>query len=255
MHTIDNIKFGEFLIELRKEKGYTQKDVAEKLGVSDKAVSKWERGLSFPDITLLEPLANIFEVSLVELYHSERIEEGSKLDKRQVDLILESSIHATNEEISVNKRIQLTRTIYFLFSMTIMTIVVIWMNSMNYLPPLGITKSIAAIELLAIIILVYFTFFAKTKLPTYYDNNHVNVYTHGFVRMHIAGLRLNNNNWQAIVHTNCIGLSVCVILLPILYAIYAAFTPFPYETLKWISIILLIVLMVIPTYIVGKKYE
>ncbi len=255
MHTIDNIKFGEFLIELRKEKGYTQKDVAEKLGVSDKAVSKWERGLSFPDITLLEPLANIFEVSLAELYHSERIEEGSKLDKRQVDLILESSIHATNEEISVNKRIQLTRTIYFLFSMTIMTIVVIWMNSMNYLPPLGITNSLAAIELLAIIILVYFTFFAKTKLPTYYDNNRVNVYTHGFVRMNIAGLRLNNNNWQAIVHTNCIGLSVCVILLPILYVIYAAFTLFSYETLKWISIILLIVLMVIPTYIVGKKYE
>ncbi|MEG2751405.1 MAG: helix-turn-helix transcriptional regulator, partial [Anaerorhabdus sp.] len=99
MHTIDNIKFGEFLIELRKEKGYTQKDVAERLGVSDKAVSKWERGLSFPDITLLEPLANMFNITLTELYHSERIKEGEKLDKEQIGLILESSIQATSEEI------------------------------------------------------------------------------------------------------------------------------------------------------------
>ena len=46
MYEIDNLKFGGFLLQLRKEKGMTQKDLAGKLFVSDKAVSKWERGVS-----------------------------------------------------------------------------------------------------------------------------------------------------------------------------------------------------------------
>lgn len=46
MYSIDNEKFGKFLTEIRKEKAMTQKELAEKLFVSDKTVSKWERGLS-----------------------------------------------------------------------------------------------------------------------------------------------------------------------------------------------------------------
>ena len=51
MFRIDNQKFGAFVAELRREKGMTQKELAERLFVSDKAVSKWERGLSLPDIS------------------------------------------------------------------------------------------------------------------------------------------------------------------------------------------------------------
>ena len=46
MYEIDNQKFGRFVAALRKEKGYTQKELAEKLFLSDKAISKWERGVS-----------------------------------------------------------------------------------------------------------------------------------------------------------------------------------------------------------------
>lgn len=46
MYTIDNEKFGTFLSQLRRDRGMTQKDLAERLFVSDKAVSKWERGVS-----------------------------------------------------------------------------------------------------------------------------------------------------------------------------------------------------------------
>ena len=56
--------FGAFLAQLRREKGWTQKDLAEKLYVSDKAVSKWERGLSVPDVSLLLPLAELLGVSV-----------------------------------------------------------------------------------------------------------------------------------------------------------------------------------------------
>ena len=53
MYQISNEKFGLFVTELRKEKNLTQKDLAEKLYVSDKTVSKWERGLSMPNVVLV----------------------------------------------------------------------------------------------------------------------------------------------------------------------------------------------------------
>ena len=60
-------QMGDFIAKLRKEKGWTQKELAEKLFISDKAVSKWERNLSYPDISLLDPLSEILEVSVSEL--------------------------------------------------------------------------------------------------------------------------------------------------------------------------------------------
>ena len=58
---------GMMISTLRKEKGMTQLELAEKMGVTDKAVSKWERDLSFPDISSIPKLAEIFEVSVDEL--------------------------------------------------------------------------------------------------------------------------------------------------------------------------------------------
>lgn len=71
---MDNQKFGAFISSLRKEKGWTQLELAEKLNVTDKAVSKWERGIGFPDIKTIEPLAAALEVSVLEIMRSERIE-------------------------------------------------------------------------------------------------------------------------------------------------------------------------------------
>lgn len=59
--------FGSMIAALRKEKGMTQLDLAEKMGVTDKAVSKWERDLSFPDVHSIPKLAEIFDVTVDEL--------------------------------------------------------------------------------------------------------------------------------------------------------------------------------------------
>lgn len=64
---IDKKKFGEFIMSLRKEKGYTQKELAHHLFISDKAISKWETGLGYPDVSLLPELSNIFGVDLISL--------------------------------------------------------------------------------------------------------------------------------------------------------------------------------------------
>lgn len=71
---MDAQKFGAFLQSRRKELGLTQSQLAQKLHVTDKAVSRWERGVGLPDINLLEPLALALETSLTELIRSERIE-------------------------------------------------------------------------------------------------------------------------------------------------------------------------------------
>ncbi len=63
--------FGKFIMERRKQLGMTQAELAEKINVTDKAVSRWERGLGFPDINTLEPLADAFGIEVVELMRSE----------------------------------------------------------------------------------------------------------------------------------------------------------------------------------------
>ena len=70
---MDNLKTGAFIKSCRKEKRMTQKELADRLHVTDQAVSKWERGLSAPDIALLEPLASVLGVTIVELLSGERM--------------------------------------------------------------------------------------------------------------------------------------------------------------------------------------
>lgn len=73
-------KMGLFISELRKSHQMTQKDLAVKLNISDKAVSKWERGPSCPDISLLSPLSDILGVTTTELLN------GAKTGSESVDV-------------------------------------------------------------------------------------------------------------------------------------------------------------------------
>ncbi len=72
---MDSKKSGTFLAAVRKERNMTQSELGEKLHVTDKAVSRWERGVGLPDIHLLEPLAESLGISVLELMRSERIEQ------------------------------------------------------------------------------------------------------------------------------------------------------------------------------------
>ena len=72
---MDQIKTGKFIADERKKKGYTQRQLAEQLGISDKTISKWERGNGFPEISLLLPLCNELDLSVNELLTGERISE------------------------------------------------------------------------------------------------------------------------------------------------------------------------------------
>ena len=81
-------KMAQFISELRKEKKLTQKDLAEQLGVTDKAVSKWERGLSCPDISLLSKLSQALDVTINELLNGEKADTSTP----EVDAIVEATL-------------------------------------------------------------------------------------------------------------------------------------------------------------------
>ena len=82
---------GMMILTLRREKGMTQLELAEKMGVTDKAVSKWERDLSFPDISSIPKLAEIFEVSVDELMQV-KTETKESIGKNKVDEIVDTAL-------------------------------------------------------------------------------------------------------------------------------------------------------------------
>jgi len=78
---------GTMIRRLREAKKMTQQQLAEKIGVSDKAVSKWETGRGYPDITLMEPLAEALGVSVIELFSGEDVVNTNRsFDMRRVKL-------------------------------------------------------------------------------------------------------------------------------------------------------------------------
>lgn len=68
-------KTGKFIALIRKEKGLTQRELAEKLNLSEKTISKWERGVGFPDISLILPLCKCLEIDANELMTGERLQD------------------------------------------------------------------------------------------------------------------------------------------------------------------------------------
>ncbi len=92
MYELNKIAFGSFLAQLRREKGMTQKELAACLYVSDKAVSKWERGLSVPDISLLVPLAEQLNVTVAELLQGCRVEEEQRFTREETEELIRKAL-------------------------------------------------------------------------------------------------------------------------------------------------------------------
>lgn len=84
---MDQIKIGKFISECRKNKNLTQASLAEKLGITDRAVSKWERGLAMPDSSIMLELCNVLGITVNELLSGEVIEMENYNKKAEENLI------------------------------------------------------------------------------------------------------------------------------------------------------------------------
>jgi transcriptional regulator with XRE-family HTH domain len=90
---MNQIKIGKFIAEERKSKGYTQRKLADIIGISDKTISKWERGSGFPEVSLILPLCEALDISVNELMTGERIAEydyRKKAEENMVNLVKEA---------------------------------------------------------------------------------------------------------------------------------------------------------------------
>jgi len=103
---MNNEKMGRFISELRKSGQMTQKDLAQKLNVTDKAVSKWERGLSYPDIALLSPLAKELGITPGELLNGEKDTdaESSAEANIAIDNVLQYADNAVKTKIRSSRK-------------------------------------------------------------------------------------------------------------------------------------------------------
>jgi len=90
-------KIGKFIAECRKSKKMTQAELAEKLGVTDRSVSKWENGRCMPDLSLFEPLCEELGISINELLSGERIRKEEYQEKLEQNLV--STIDYSNKQI------------------------------------------------------------------------------------------------------------------------------------------------------------
>lgn len=100
---MDPEKIGRLISKARKDKNMTQNDLASLLHITDKAVSKWERGISLPDISLLIPISNILDISVYELLGGEMKEEMSK---KEVEEVVKTSVKKGVEDNKLKVRIQ-----------------------------------------------------------------------------------------------------------------------------------------------------
>ena len=102
---MDQQKIGQFLRECRKEKGITQEQLAEMLGVTNRSVSRWENGSNLPDLDILIEMADYYDVELRELLDGER--KSEKMNKELEETVLKVAEYSNEDKIKLTKRMHL----------------------------------------------------------------------------------------------------------------------------------------------------
>lgn len=137
---MDNQQVGKFIAQLRKSKGMTQEVLAEKIGVTDKAVSKWERGLGIPDVSILPSLADTLDVTMEEIL------SGVQTSQIVSIIEVESDTENTTEIESIPKapittsffKKKLVRVIFFTQAAQTAFIGLIALTSLLYAKEMGV---------------------------------------------------------------------------------------------------------------------
>lgn len=201
MYQIDKAAFGAFVAALRRERGMTQRDLAAKLFISDKAVSKWETGASLPDISLLAPLAEALGASAAELLACRRLESTEPVSPDEAERLVRRALDLTGEKAPRGgpdrKKWGVRYALCLAAAAAELTLLALGMvrdsaHWLVYYPAALMTALSAGFGL-------YFCLFAKTRLPWYHDVGNIEMYCDGPLRMNMPGVRFTNQNWPHIL--------------------------------------------------------
>lgn len=155
-------RFGSFVAQRRRERGMTQATLASELHVTDKAISRWERGVGFPDIGNIEPLADALGVSIVELMRAEKTEEQTMTTDEAED--------ACAKVLDITKSQQERETkdvVALIASLAVLTLLVEMIASLRWDGvKLSITMSIPATYPLIPVALIVYAIWRKVKGQT-----------------------------------------------------------------------------------------
>ncbi len=225
--TMNKEQFGAFVTERRKEMNLTQRELAEMLRISDKAVSKWERGLSFPDITILEPLAEILSVSLTELVEGRIMEIEEKIDKKEVDDMLQRAMDLNNAKLEKEAEYHRFTRVCAIISIIIASMaecsVLLFLKDVNWFV---ISLHLPTVLFLIYFFGIYFWVVAKEKLPGYYDEKKVKEYRDGSFSMNMPGVTFNNNNWKPILKALRLWSMIVALIYPLITILMDRFIKF-----------------------------
>lgn len=254
MSEIDREIFGKFIQAQRKEKGYTQKELAQKLFISDKAVSKWERGLSLPDIQMLIPLAEILGVTVTELLEGKRIEGGDGMRANDVENLVKKALTLSGEVSGRDRKEILRHGMIFSACLAVAALEGLVLIKLGYTMKELTSNGLLLEETLGIIFGAYFWFGIKERLPSYYDENKISFYTDGIFEINMPGLNFNNGNWPVIVRTLRIWSMASITVTPLVILLTGLLFPGMRNSLAAGLATLLLFLggMFIPIYVVGR---
>lgn len=170
-------KIGKFILKVRKEKEFTQKQLAEKLGITDRAISKWENGKSMPDLSLLKPLCNILDITINELLSGEYDSE-KKLNENLEDNIV-NAINYSKKKQNINE------LIFYLFIL-IFGILMIIISMSVFSTPIGFTMWYSIIG--TYIIMIVFSCLLKKVITNNKSNKLVCILIVGFFILYFGYL-------------------------------------------------------------------
>lgn len=136
---MDQVKIGQFIAQCRNEKNITQEALGEKLGVTNKTISRWENGHYLPDIEMMQLLSKEFNISINELISGEKIKDSDYKEKAEKNLIvaLDNSSFTLKEKIEFHKKKWLKEHIFDIILCIIAWLVVVislkFQNAEGYL--------------------------------------------------------------------------------------------------------------------------
>ena len=198
---MDNVKFGMFISERRKEVELTQKELAEILVVSDKAVSKWERGLCYPDITLLPKLCNALDATMIELFSCEK--GTSDITSEKAEDVMKKSLMYSSEVIGTSRKrfrrhTKILITVFVLLLLGVCTTLFDYFRYLNYQDPIFVLnrRRYESIENHSSILTEYYGF--GYKINKYEYMNGKNVYEFGHYLMDVEIASITDSEVQAI---------------------------------------------------------
>lgn len=207
-----------------------------------------------PDITLLIPLSQALGITVTELLECQLLEQ-TPMDSGRVEELMHKVITYSEETPAQRQKRRRQEAVLFGVSLVMVVLELLGLRALEYSwEEIGLNLLIY--EPLFFFFAGYFCFFAKDKLPEYYDEYKIDAYSDGIFRMNMPGIHFNNRNWPYIKRAAIRGLLISAMVLPIMYFLCGLLFPAMVETVfVFVCLPLFFIAFFAPMYVAARRHE